>query len=339
MFSRKARAARERAVALERADDEVRCRFVSSKGLMKCCEVHQPLPNHAATEWPRRALKRHQQGGRIYVHATALADFVKRALPRIRAPFVLVSGDSVPDVSGESLGEGVVARVLEHPHLIRWHSQNLAMTHPKVEAMPLGLDYHTIALRGRPEWGPAASPRAQEELLQTIRRMARPLAEREVLGYSNWQFRPQNGDRAKVIETIPRAACFFEAGELPRSESWVRNSGYFFTISPRGVGMDCHRTWEAILLGSVPVIDDLPINGLFETLPVVVVKDWARVTPEFLAAERERILGETFDFAPVFLETWRRRLFGEPEVGPMRMSFQEFVDLTPAEMDAVLTRK
>ena len=337
MFSRKSHEARAHAEAPERADDEAHCRFVSSKGLMKYCEARQRLPNHAATEWPRRALKAHTLGGRIYVHATALADFVSRALPRIRAPFVLVSGDSTPDVSGESLGEDVVARVLEHPQLIRWHAQNLALTHPKVRAMPLGLDYHTISLRGRPDWGPGASPRAQEELLQTIRRMAPPLAEREVLGYSNWHFRLQNGDRAEVSEAIPKQACFFEPDQLPRSESWARNTGYFFTISPRGVGMDCHRTWEAILLGSVPLIADLPINGLFETLPVVVVKDWSKVTPKFLAAERERILGETFDFAPVFLETWRRRLFGEVEVAPMRMTFQAFMDLTPAEIDAALT--
>ena len=46
--------------------------------------------------------------------------------------------------------------------------------------MPLGLDYHTMSLRGRPDWGPGASPRAQEELLLTVRRMGRPLAEREV---------------------------------------------------------------------------------------------------------------------------------------------------------------
>ena len=104
MFFRKARAERARLEALALQNDPTLCRFVSSKGLMRSCEIHQQLPNDAAGKWPRAALKKHQPGQRIYVHATAFGDFVRKALPKIKSPFVLVSGDSTFDVGPKKLG-------------------------------------------------------------------------------------------------------------------------------------------------------------------------------------------------------------------------------------------
>jgi len=325
------------AAKLELAEGETSCLFVGSKGLMKHCETHQPLPNDAAGKWPRRVLREHQPGGRIYVHATALEHFTRGALGRINSPFVLVSGDSVPDVSRERLGNAVIDKILSHPHLLRWYVQNLGFEHPKAAPMPLGLDYHTISQNRRPEWGPGASARAQEDQLHSIRLLSRPLSERRVQGYCNWHFAIKNGDRTAVVKSLPKAACFYEPDRVQRTESWRRNSEYLFAISPRGVGMDCHRTWEAILLGAVPVIPDLPINRLFETLPVVVVQDWATVTPGFLQTERERVLDEEFDFAPVLLETWKRLLFGRTDLPSLRMRYQDFMKMGPGQLcEAVL---
>lgn len=304
---------------------------------MKLCEVHQPFPNDHAEQWNPKALKRHKDGGRIYVHPTALKDFVARSLTKVTASFVLVTGDFVFDLCPESMGRDVFGALTEHPLLVRWHAQNLAIQHPKIHAIPLGLDYHTLSLGRRPEWGPQASPRAQEDLLHTTRLLGKPLAERNALGYSNWRFALRNGDRTEVLQTLPREASFFEPTVIGRAESWRRNTEYFFTISPRGNGMDCHRTWEAILLGSVPIIPDLPINQLFHSLPVLIVRNWADVTPQYLAREKERILHETYDFAPVLLETWRQRLLGNFNVRELRMTYQEFVRLDQDDLRASMS--
>ncbi|KMW58514.1 hypothetical protein AIOL_003490 [Candidatus Rhodobacter oscarellae] len=307
---------------------------MGSKGLMKLCETRQPGPNDVAERWSPWALRAHRPGGRIYVHAPALAHFARWSLPLIRKPFVLVSGDAVLDVSPDALGPRRMRRILEHPHLIRWHAQNCGHDHPKLAPMPLGLDYHTIGRNRRPEWGPQASPLAQEAELHRVRERAAALERRDPRAYSNWHFVLGNGDRAEVIKQLPPEATEYQPARQPRLATWQRNAAFAFTISPRGRGMDCHRTWEGILLGAIPVIPDLPINRLFADLPVVIVQDWRRVTPGFLAEQRARILSQSFDFAPVLLETWRRRLFGLPDLPPLRMGYAEFMALGPEALRA-----
>jgi len=47
-----------------------------------------------------------------------------------------------------------------------------------------------------------------------------------------------------------------------------------FVPSPAGNGPDCHRTWEAIYLGCVPVVLKSEFTGL-ESWPVLLIDDWS----------------------------------------------------------------
>jgi hypothetical protein len=71
----------------------------------------------------------------------------------------------------------------------------------------------------------------------------------------------------------------------------------FFTLSPPGNGVDCHRTWEAIYQGSVPVVlrSAWPFTDL--PLPVLIVDDWTDTQ-------------ELFSDASAIKETWRRIVDG-----------------------------
>lgn len=47
-----------------------------------------------------------------------------------------------------------------------------------------------------------------------------------------------------------------------------------FVVSPPGNGLECHRTWESLYLGSTPIVkrDSWPFTSM--RLPVIVVNDW-----------------------------------------------------------------
>lgn len=49
---------------------------------------------------------------------------------------------------------------------------------------------------------------------------------------------------------------------------------YKMVLSPFGTGFDCHRTWEALYLGVVPIIlTPCHINEMFTDLPVIMITD------------------------------------------------------------------
>jgi hypothetical protein len=63
-----------------------------------------------------------------------------------------------------------------------------------------------------------------------------------------------------------------------------------FVVSPHGNGLDCHRTWEALYLGVIPIVKTSSLDQLYEDLPVLIVDDWSDVTREFLETKWKNFL-------------------------------------------------
>lgn len=48
-----------------------------------------------------------------------------------------------------------------------------------------------------------------------------------------------------------------------------------FVLSPRGNGLDCHRTWEILMMKRVPIIKkEGNLESLYRNLPVMFINDW-----------------------------------------------------------------
>ena len=49
-----------------------------------------------------------------------------------------------------------------------------------------------------------------------------------------------------------------------------------FVLSPRGNGLDCHRTWEILMMRRVPVIKrEGSMERLYKNMPVLFVDNWS----------------------------------------------------------------
>jgi hypothetical protein len=175
---------------------------------------------------------------------------------------------------------------VENPKIVHWFSQNcIDISHPKLSQMPIGLDYHTLS-KGEYSWGPQASPLAQErELLELVASEAKPWKDRQYkhVAYSNFHFLMTTrfaGDRHDALQCISGDCVYYEPVQCLRIDSWRRQMEHVFIVSPHGGGLDCHRTWEALALGCIPIVKTSPLDPLFEGLPVWIVNDWSVVTKE-----------------------------------------------------------
>ena len=124
---------------------------------------------------------------------------------------VLVTADApTGDYAKPFHTPGLVKRVLSHPAVTGWFSPNTL--HARVVPLPLGIDYHDGALRGRVQPGLTlahlrrpwalytrqASPAAQEASLFDAIRGLPPAASRSTRAWSDFQFEKANPLRGQL---------------------------------------------------------------------------------------------------------------------------------------------
>lgn len=84
--------------------------------------------------------------------------------------------------------------------------------------------------------------------------------------------------RKEIFDILKNSKVCCISGNLSRDEYIKLIKKSLFTISPPGNGNDCHRTWEAIYLNTVPVV----LNGFLskfmcENLPIYSVDSYAEI--------------------------------------------------------------
>ena len=84
-------------------------------------------------------------------------------------------------------------------------------------------------------------------------------------------------------------------------------ASFHFTMSPRGNGLDCFRTWEALSLGVVPIVKKSgPFDEIYNGLPVLLVDRWSDVNASLLRRTLDHWGGDgapNFDRLPLL--SWR----------------------------------
>jgi hypothetical protein len=259
----------------------------------------------------------------VYLSTDALRSFAEAISGRITRPFTLVTGNSTQAVGTAQNLEAALS-ILRHPQLTRWFAQNLAMEQSRLEPLPVGLDYHTAWNNPGHFGNKFVMPMHQEAELWNISRQAAPLAERELKVYCDWHFTLDRGDRETVLRSIDRNVAHFLEMWSPREVTWRAQSKFAFVASPLGTGWDCHRTWEALVLGCIPIVSRSPMARLFEELPVIVVSDWRQVNREFLAESLGKLEQKRFAFESLFLRSWKTRFSGSSPISLPNMSIEEF---------------
>ena len=77
-------------------------------------------------------------------------------------------------------------------------------------------------------------------------------------------------------------------------------------------GLDCHRTWEALYTGTIPIVISSSINELYEDLPVLIVPDWDSITKEFLEQKYEEIQNKLknneYNMDKLYFEYWKNMI-------------------------------
>ena len=259
-----------------------------------------------------RLSTRSRSGGTI-----DLDTFAARVLPSLRHPFVLVTTDGDLSVPSEIRRETVDA-LLASPWLTAWYTQNHDGTRAeRIRPIPIGLDLHTPR--------PRTSPRRLLGLLDRIHRERVDAARQPLRVVCDLGLSLASMDRMRAVCSLRDLAHIdMVATRLSQPDIWHRYAASPFVASARGNGLDVHRTWEALYLGSIVVTPRSTLAPLYEGLPVVMVDDWNDV------ADPAKLRRWQEEFAPLTdrdnvwerlsPDRWRARMEAELDAAPVARS-------------------
>ena len=86
----------------------------------------------------------------------------------------------------------------------------------------------------------------------------------------------------------------------------IRN--HKFVLCPRGNGVDTHRLWETLYMGSIPIVKRHIAMEDFYDLPVCWIDDWTQVTESFLNSEYDRIKATSWNLDKLKFSYWKDRI-------------------------------
>jgi hypothetical protein len=292
-------------------------RLVSSRGIVSVCDIKPDTPksSHIDVEYlnsiPQQILRLNASKAliSIYVCSDGLPYFASHILPKMKKRFTLVSGDSDLSISEAKLGDAFLT-IATHPLLHTWFAQNLDTVFPKLEPLPIGLDFHSTWSDPKIWGGGFLLPHLQEAQLRKIMIESNIPSSRKPYAYCDWLENLGRGDRQECLNQIQRDCCAIQEERTSRIQTWVNQSHYQFVVSPRGEGIDCHRTWEAIALGCIPIVTKSHLSQLFSALPVVQLNHWGDLDESLMQDELKKISTKKLNFSLILLSHWKDRING-----------------------------
>ena len=221
----------------------------------------------------------------VYTH-TMYAKDLFRQIEGLNCEFVIVTHNSDTNVD-----------FLPPRNVVKWFTQNVNITNRRIESIPIGLENN--------KWFKAARKKDKmEQVLKTSRK-------HKNLVYMNHNIKTNPEERQYVYDVM-------------RNKPWVTvNMGvngqafdqyiddiynHKYVLCPRGNGIDTHRLWETLYMGSVPVVRKDVNNWFYNNLPILYVNDWESVTDELLNAMWSNFENGIWDKEILTFKYWRNKI-------------------------------
>ena len=184
---------------------------------------------------------------------------------------------------------------------------DLTYKHHKIKSLPIGIDYHGKIARTSSN----LSPNKQEDKLLNIYKNSSPFEKRLNRTYSFFQFAMfdrHNRDRYVAQDALKKINFNdYQKSKMNREDTWRKMVQYKFIISPHGNGLDCHRTYEAIALGCIPIVKTSTLDLMYKDMPIIILNDWNDISLELLNEKIKDALKKSKD--TITLNYWKNIIF------------------------------
>jgi len=114
--------------------------------------------------------------------------------------------------------------------------------------------------------------------------------------------RPSGINRKSIIKTLQNTLV---NQYIPSSTYFRILPSYKFVISPEGNGIDCHRHYEALMAGCIPIVEESEmIRNKYGKCPILYTHDYSEITPEYLERAYQTMVDSYWDFSRILLSSY-----------------------------------
>ena len=109
------------------------------------------------------------------------------------------------------------------------------------------------------------------------------------LSYHTLGNNPNRDRNIKYLSSLPCVVT--EKCKLSFDKYLEKMRQYKYVICLEGAGFDTHRNYEALLVGSIPIMINSTIKKIYDdwNLPSIFVDNWTQINSNFLSVERENL--------------------------------------------------
>ena len=225
-------------------------------------------------------------------HLSLLDTYVKIGSVKLAEKFNLITHNS-----DTNFGQQEIDYVLNlFPNIDTWYTQNLVSEHSKVKPIPIGI--------ANPKWSHGNQERFAKAQLKEVSKFqevyvnfnisTNPIARQECLAKIGSPYNLQLEKNYPDASSIKDHDNFVESTQ----EKYLSDmAGSYFTLSPAGNGVDCHKTWEALYMKSIPIVTRWYGAEEFKKLgiPIVIINDWSEFKDVDLSANNYKKIWGSFD--------------------------------------------
>ena len=234
-------------------------------------EFHQDRPN---------SIK--EDGQVIFVKTDYIPQFFSYIMPSIKYQVNIITHNSALGIDAS------YNRYLNNSKILKWYAQNANFFHEKLESVPLG-----IANR---RW-----PHGDVDLIEDIKSKT---TEKQYLAYMNFDINTNATKRSVVYDVFKDKEYVLKGSKKSFKDYLVDLSLSKYCISPPGAGIDCHRIWECIAIGTIPIVERCHNISFHTKMPIMIIDDWNIVTKEELDHKYDFYNSILYNESPLYLEYW-----------------------------------
>ena len=187
-------------------------------------------------------------GSVVAMHGSDVPYFFKHYNSKIMHPYIILTFGEYRDAFQESY---IV--YLENEKIISWFGVHpFPFTHPKFIPLPLGIKIKTHN---------AQKIKKKDRLFTRLRNRSK-----KKLVYLNFAL---NNPQRKLVRNLLKDSPFCFVSDRLKNKGRLSFYAYLkemascvFTVSPPGNGPDSYRTWESIMVGSIPIVEHSQLDQL-----------------------------------------------------------------------------